>query len=200
MVSDWFGERFGALHPMLQAMHRQGGRLRGEVELAYGRGVAGWLGRRLGRRMGLPPHAGRMPLEVTISHEDGALRWARRFGRAHEMVSLFEPVGRWPGGHWRERTGALRFLLTVDVREGGWYWRALGARLHGLPVPVGLLPRSHAGKRVEAEGYRFEVAIVAPLLGLLLRYGGTLQWHGPSPAGTPADSPRPCGDAAGSGA
>lgn len=181
-------------------MHRQGGRLVGEVELAYGSGVAGWLGPRLGRRMGLPPRAGRMPLEVGISHTDGALRWARRFGEAHEMVSLFEPVGQWPDGHWRERTGALHFLLTVDVREGGWYWRALGARLHGLPVPVSLLPRSHAGKRVEGDGYRFEVAIVAPLLGLLLRYGGTLQWHGPTPGGTPAGSPRPSGDAAGSAA
>lgn len=179
LVSDWFGARFGALHPLLQAMHRRGGRLAGEVEVAYGSGLAGWFGRRLGRRMGLPAQPGRMPLVVTISHTDRALRWARRFGEGHEMVSLFEPVGRWPDGHWQERTGALRLLLTVDVRDGGWYWRALGARLHGVRVPVRLLPRSHAGKRVEGDGYRFEVAVIAPLLGPLLRYGGTLHWHEP---------------------
>lgn len=200
LVSGWFGPRFDALHPLLQRLHREGGVLSGDVDLAFGHGVAGWLGRRLARRMGLPLQGGRVSLEVRISHTDSALVWARRFGAAHDMVSLFEPVGRWPQGHWLERTGALHMRLTVDVREGGWHWRVLGARLHGLPFPVSLLPRSHAYKRVEGDAYRFEVAFVAPLLGTLLRYGGALHWQGPAstPNGTPAGSPRPASGAAGS--
>lgn len=200
LVSDWFGPRFGQLHPLLQALHREGGRLVGEVELAFGSGIAGWLGRRLARRMGLPVQAGRVPLEVTISHTPQVLVWSRRFGAAHEMVSLFEPVGRAPDGHWLERTGALHFRLTVDVREGGWHWRVLGASLHGVPLPVALLPRSHAYKRIEGDAYRFEVAFVAPLLGTLLRYGGTLRWQGPPTPrpGTPAGSPPPASRAGGS--
>ncbi|HVE53325.1 MAG TPA: DUF4166 domain-containing protein, partial [Ramlibacter sp.] len=127
LVSDWFGPRFAQLHPLLQRLHREGGRLAGEVDLRFGDGVAGWLGRRLAARMGLPQVAGRVPLEVTIAHTPQILVWARRFGATHAMVSLFEPVGHWPGGWWEERTGALRFRLTVDVEDGGWTWRVLGA-------------------------------------------------------------------------
>jgi hypothetical protein len=126
--------------------------------------------------MGLPSHAGTLALEVDISHAEGALVWARRFGPERRPVtSLFEPTGQWPSGTWRERTGALQFTLTVDVRDGGWHWRVLGARFHGIPLPVALLPRSHAGKWIDDGAYRFEVAFVAPLLGTLLSYGGTLQ-------------------------
>lgn len=174
LVSDWFGPHFSDLHPLLQQLHREGGWLSGEVDLAFGRGLAGWLGRRLARRMALPMQAGRVAMEVRIRHTGSVLSWSRRFGRAHYTPSLFEPVGRWPTGYWLERTGALHMRLTVDVREGGWYWRVLGARLHGIPLPIALLPRSHAYKRIEGDAYRFEVAFVAPLLGSLLRYGGTL--------------------------
>jgi hypothetical protein len=201
LVRDWFGAQFGELHPLLQQLHTEGGRLAGEVQLEFGSGLAGWLGRRLAKRMGLPREPGRIPLEVTITHTPQVLVWARRFGAAHEMVSLFEPVGHWPGGHWRERTGALHFRLTVDVREGGWYWRVLGASLHGLPLPVALLPRSHAYKRIEGGAYRFEVAFIAPLLGRMLAYGGLLQLHAPPIApGTPAGSPRPASHAGGTSA
>ena len=182
LVSGWFGPQFGVLHPLLQQLHRQGGRLTGAVELRFGRGLAGWAGRRLAGKMGLPLEAGTLPLEVDISQAGGALVWSRRFGGAPlAMVSLFEPVGHWPDGCWRERTGALHFALTVDVRDGGWHWRVLGARLHGIPLPVVLLPRSHAGKWIEGGAYRFEVAFVAPLLGTLLSYGGTLQLHAHDP-------------------
>ena len=195
IVSDWFGPHFSALYPLLQELHLQGGMLKGEVQLGFGRGAAGWLGRRLARKMGLPARASRLPLQVDISHSPDALVWARQFGgEPLPMVSQFEPIGRWPDGHWRERTGALRFKLTVDVQDGGWSGRVLGASLHGLPVPVGLLPRSHAFKRVEGGAYRFEVALIAPVLGRLLSYGGLLQCQAraiSAPPSSPADSRRP---------
>jgi hypothetical protein len=206
LVSRWFGPRFAALDPRLRQLHLEGGRLLGEVELEFGPGPAGALGRRLARKMGLPATPGRLPLEVDISHSERALVWSRRFGgTARPMVSLFEPVGCWPEGFWRERTGAMDLRLTVDVRDGGWHWRVLGARLHGLPVPVRLLPRSHAGKWIVDGAYRFEVAFVAPLLGTLLRYGGTLQLHGPPlnlnrDAAWPAGSPPPGSGAGGTAA
>lgn len=191
LVSGWFGPQFDALHPLLQQLHRQGGVLKGVVDLRYGRGWAGWLGRRLASRMGLPPSAGPLPLEVTIAHSPRALVWSRRFGAAHTMTSLFEPVGQWPHGHWMERTGALCLRLTVDVRDGGWYWRVLGARLHGIPMPIAWLPQSHAYKRIEGQAYRFSVSFVAPVLGLLMSYGGDLHWTPPLSEApeTPADSP-----------
>ena len=85
------------------------------AELQFGTGAAGWLGRHIARNMGLPHDAGRIPLEVTISHTRDELVWARRFGTHAPMVSRFAPVGQWPHGHFRERTGALQFELTVDT-------------------------------------------------------------------------------------
>jgi hypothetical protein len=189
LVSNWFGPEFAQLHPLLQQLHQEGGTLVGEVDLGFGGGAAGWVGRRLARKLGLPAQAGRLPFVLEISHTDEALIWSRRFSVGHQMVSRFEPVGRWPDGRWLECTGVMKFGLTVDVERGGWHWRVLDASLHGIPLPVKLLPQSHAYKRIEGEDYCFEVAFTAPLLGPLLWYRGLLQLQ-PRPS-SPADSPRP---------
>ena len=175
LIRQWFGPAFGQLHPLLQALHRDGGVLQGCADIEFGKGIAGWLGRRIACKMGLPAVAGAMPLEVTISHTHTELVWARRFGAHAPMVSRFEPVGHWPDGHFRERTGTLQFELAVDTAEGGWRWQPLRARLHGIPVPLRLLPRSRAFKRIEHGAYRFEVAVIAPGLGVLVRYAGLLE-------------------------
>ena len=60
-VEFWFGEGFSGLHPLLQRLHRQGGVLEGEVELATGAGLAGWLGRRLAGKLGIPSVRGACP-------------------------------------------------------------------------------------------------------------------------------------------
>lgn len=173
-VSDWFGSEFAHLHPLLQALHREGGTLQGTVELRFGSGVAGWLGRRLARKTGLPLEEGAVPLEVTISHSHDALVWSRRFGAGDPVVSTFEPIGKWPDGFFTERTGAVQLELAVDTANHGWKWRLLRARWKGWPVPLQLLPRTDAYKRIENGAYRFEVAFFAPGLGLMIRYGGLL--------------------------
>ena len=147
--------------------------------------------------MGLPAGIGQCHMEVSIGQRDGCLVWARRFSApgetAREMTSIFDPVGQWPTGHWLECSGAMRFKLGADVRDGGWHWRVLGASLHGLPLPVKMLPQSHAYKRIENGAYRFEVMFAAPLLGPLFWYRGLLQPSAvPASAfASPADSPRP---------
>jgi hypothetical protein len=181
-VQDWFGPEFEHLHPLLQHLHLQGGVLAGEVHIQVGRGLAGVLGRRLAYKMGIPIDQPHCPLRVVISHRAQQLHWARTFGTgtgsAKEVLSVFEAVGQHPGGYWVERTGAMHFKMTVDVIDGGWHWRALGASLHGLPLPISWLPRSRAYKRIENGAYRFEVAFVMPLLGPLFSYSGLLQLEG----------------------
>jgi hypothetical protein len=179
-VTRWFGPQFGRLHPLLQELHRRGGTLHGTVEVDFGRGVAGWVGRRLARRLGIPAQAGQVALQVDIRHENGELYWRRRFGAGGEMLSIFRPVGAWPEGYWIERTGFLELKLTVDVIEGGWYWRALGVRAGGLPVALWLVPGSRAFKRIENGKYFFGVRLVLPLLGDVLRYGGALEARVPA--------------------
>ena len=173
-VTAWFGDGFARLHPMLQDIHRDGGRLHGSVTLRFGRGLAGALGRWLARNVGIPDVAGEHRLDVEVSHGASAMSWNRCFDGTHRVHSKFRPEGHWPDGRWLETSGSAEFAMTVDVIDGGWHWRVVGMRLRGVRLPLWLLPRSAAGKRVEAGKYRFVVGFSLPILGEVLSYSGLL--------------------------
>lgn len=173
-VSRWFGVRFCELHPLLQQLHRNGGTLSGEVEIRTGSGLAGWIGRRLARSIGIPVDQHRRGFEVSIRHEREAMNWVRRFDNGVVLTSRFAPIGTLPDGYWIEDTGPLSLYLTVDIVDGGWEWRPLRARFAGVPVPLWLLPRSRAGKRIENGRYVFRVEFSLPVVGMVLSYSGTL--------------------------
>jgi len=174
LVERWFGPAFARLHPLIMAVHRHDTTLCGVVDLHYGSGFAGWIGRRLAARLGLPKDAGPIPMRVDIHADDDTLHWRRRFGNGRMMNSEFRPIGHWPDGHWLERTGAITLLLAVDVTNGNWSWRPVGHRFCGLPLPAWIMPRVIAGKSIEHDRYRFEVQMSLPGLGLLVAYGGLL--------------------------
>ena len=184
-VERWFGAGFDTLHPLLRALHRRGGELHGTVHVRYGRGLAGWLGHRIARKLGLPADAGSTSLRVRIHSDRHVLHWQRMFGGRLRMDSRFVPVGHWPDGYWLEQTGALQLRLAVDTHDGGWSWRPLGYRLSGIPIPGFLMPRVVAGKTIENDLYRFEVVVTLPWLGILVAYGGLLahQFAEPEPGG-----------------
>lgn len=182
VVEDWFGAAFAALHPRLQALHREGGTLIGPVEFATGRGLGGAFGRIALRRLGIQPSAGPHALTVRIHHDAQGLHWARRFDDGREFVSLFRPHGQWPSGHWIERAGPLELKLDVDIVDGGWRWRPLEYRLYGCRLPRWLRPRVEAGKRIVGDAYRFDIRIALPALGAVLAYGGDLRLRLPSDA------------------
>jgi hypothetical protein len=173
-VERWFGPGFVQLHPLLQQLHRDGGTLSGRIAITYGSGVAGWLGRRMATRLGLPPHSGSAALSVRIRSDSNALYWSRAFNGGAEVTSIFVPAGSWPDGYWTEQIGALRLVLRMDTSAGGWRWIPLQTSLWGLPLPRHLAPRLIAGKRVENGQYHFSVALSHPMLGALFSYSGVL--------------------------
>lgn len=172
VASAWFGTAFTQLHPRLQSSHRHGGRLRGPVSIAFGRGLAGAAGRRLAGRLGIPAQAEEHQLEVTTSHHDDLLHWDRRFDERQKFASTFLPVGHWPDGCWIEQTAVIALKLQVDIIDGGWHRRCVGAQRGRWHVSRWLLPRSEAFKRIEEDRYRFSVGFALPLPGEVLRYGG----------------------------
>jgi hypothetical protein len=174
-VERWFDTGFSRLHPLLQSLHRSGGTLLGSIRIQYGRGVASVLGRRMAGRMGLPRQEGEIALHVDIRSDAHALHWDRRFGDSTWMRSRFHPVGTWPQGYWVETVGALRIALRVDVTDGGWRWQPRRVWVHGMRVPMVLMPQVDASKRIEDGRYVFEVRVTLPMLGLLFAYGGRLQ-------------------------
>lgn len=177
-ATHWFGPAFERLHPLLQALHRDGGALAGEIDLRTGTGPAGVLGRRLARRLGIPTDRARRGFRVDIVHEPERMLWLRRFDDGSELRSVFQPVGQFPDGHWLEATGPVRMRLGVDLDGGGWRWRLLGLSARGLPLPRFLFPRTDAYKRIERidgeERYRFAVSFSWFPFGELLRYEGAL--------------------------
>lgn len=174
LVATWFGPAFADLHPMIQQLHRDGGTLRGPVQIEFGSGSAGWIGRRLARRLGVPTTTGAAMLEVSIFSNADGLHWQRRFNGGTRFDSLFVPVGQYPSGHWIESSGRLRLKLQVAVRAGGWHWLQRGAWLGPLAIPNFLLGTTTAGKQIVDGQYRFCVAIALPLLGNVLSYAGSL--------------------------
>ena len=173
-VEDWFGAGFADLHPLLQRLHRDGGLLRGQVDVSFGRGLAGFFGKRLAARLGVPAVAGPHDLQVSIHSAGGVLHWSRSFDGQTQFCSEFRPVGHYPTGYWTEQTGPLSLALGVRVLAGGWHWEHRRTRLFGLAVPKALFPGALASKRIEGELYRFAVEVSAPVLGKLLGYSGNL--------------------------
>ncbi|MBU1285087.1 MAG: DUF4166 domain-containing protein [Gammaproteobacteria bacterium] len=194
-VERWFAAGFTQLHPLLQQLHQQGGKLQGQVDLKFGRGLAGLIGARLAKQLGIPTQQARVDFQVDIHDSDNTLHWNRCFADSAMLFSRFQPSGSWPNGHWLESTGALKLALAVDVHQGGWYWRPLKAWLHGVRLPLWLLPRTEAYKRIEEGRYQFYVGFSLPLLGNLLSYSGALTLGSTTvasrsaPAITVADSP-----------
>lgn len=173
-VSNWFADAFYTLHPLLQALHRKGGQLHGKVEIEIPTGIAGMLGRRLAKKLGVPTTHATPTLDVSISHADGCLHWDRSFDGNKQMRSIFKPVGTITSGYWLETTGPLALTLTVDILDGGWYWRCLSMRLGRIPLPLWLFPHSKAYKKIEGDQYRFYVGFSLPMLGTILAYSGLL--------------------------
>jgi len=173
LVKDWFGDEFSRLAPELQQLHLDGGRLTGRVQVAYGNGLAGVLGRRLAKKLNIPP-AGDQALIVNISHHEDGLHWDRLFNNAKEMKSTFMPVGNIKNGYWLETTGPLQIKLTVEIKDGGWYWKNLSYKFLGIPLPRWLFPQTEAYKYIENGKYQFYVGFSIPFLGRLLSYGGLL--------------------------
>ena len=64
--------------------------------------------------------------------------------------------------------------LTVDIINGGWFWRCLNISLFGISIPLWLIPKSQAFKKVENGKYKFNVTFTYPLLGKLVSYEGLL--------------------------
>jgi hypothetical protein len=173
IVENWFGEKFYTLHPLLQKLHLNGGRLKGKVDISYGNGIAGLIGRRLTKKLNIPS-GGIHQLVVNISHHSDGLHWDRNFDGKVEMKSVFTPVGTSDRGHWVEKTGPLQILLTVDTSDGGWSWQCLGFKLLGASLPVWMFPRTNAYKAIENDKYRFYVGFFMPILGKLFSYSGLL--------------------------
>ncbi|MEM7507234.1 MAG: DUF4166 domain-containing protein [Pseudomonadota bacterium] len=108
---------------------------------------------------------------VTKTRRPGAETWRRDFG-GPPMVSHLRALGP---GLLEERFGPMRFRLQVDASTSGLSLTILSGTCLGLPIPAALLPRTTARESVVDGCFRFDVALHAPIVGLLAHYRGWLK-------------------------
>ncbi len=178
-VANWFGEAFFQLHPDLQLLHRDGGTLVGKVSLNFGERLAGFVGKRLAKKLGIPLQPGEHELRVEIRHRENSLYWNRCFDRQNTVLSIFQAFGNYPAGYWLEKTGPIELKLTIDIIDSAWHWRVLGVCVFGWPIPLVLFPHSKAYKKIVDQYYQFHVSFSMPWIGQLFCYEGRLVFEPP---------------------
>jgi hypothetical protein len=165
------GSAFAALPPQVQVLHNQGGRWSGLADVTRGSGL---LARVIARVIGFPKAASQTPVSLTLTPEGGSERWTRDFGGT--TFSSLQTRGTGKNEHLVvERFGPTSIALALIVEEGRLSlvprrWSCLG-----IPMPQSLLPGGH-GFESEIDGqFHFDVAIAAPLVGLIVAYKGVLK-------------------------
>jgi hypothetical protein len=130
---------------------------------------AGALAALFGAVSSLPAAGDDVPVRVVIRRDGGGETWAREFG-GKPMVSTL----RERDGLLEERLGptTFRFALTADRER--ITWKFVGARVLGIPVPAAMFAGVSASESTEGGRYRFDVEARLPVVGLLVRYRGTL--------------------------
>lgn len=161
-------ERFHSLPPLVRAIHLVHGdaAAAGEGEVRRG---AGWLGRLAGIVVRFPP-AGRYPLHLAFTEDDGVERWTRQFGPHRFASELSEQEGL-----LTERFGPLRFRFELPSDGSGPRMALRGWSFARLPLPIALAPRIDAREWQEDGRFRFDVRIALPLAGELIHYSGWLR-------------------------
>ena len=166
------GQAWDSLPRSIRQMHDIDGRVvaEGLADVETGAGYRASLIRRL---VGFPQAGRNVPVSVTFDVVGGIEIWTRSF--AGVTFSSKHSPGR--GRDDRlviERFGPVRVSLAVIIAHGQLSLIVRRWSLFGLPLPLGLAPRSEA-QELEANGrFNFRVAISHPWVGLIVRYRGWL--------------------------
>lgn len=169
LFENALGPAFLQLPQTVQSLHSQ-------IEHATFSGIASvsrgenWLSRLIADLFRFPKAGSAIPVKVEMTCTEHQEIWRRTFdGKSfHSVLSTSEP------DHFKERFGPLTFemhlyivneYLTMPVSRG-WFL--------GIPMPHFLLPKSETREYEENNLFHFDVALSAPLCGLLARYKGHL--------------------------
>lgn len=166
------GEAFRDLPEAVQATHDHAGprRWSGWAEVTRGAGLLAGL---IARAFRFPAAAADVPVMVLKTPVEGGEVWERRFGG-----QVFRSHLRGGAGGLTERFGPFTFAIALEVREGALHWPVARGWCLGVPLPRWLLPVSVSREYAEDGRFRFDVALHAPVSGLVVRYRGWLAADG----------------------
>lgn len=168
------GQAFERLPPAVRALHDNPGRITASGRCRVERG-GHLLARLIAGCFGFPP-AGEGAVRITIEAREGGEEWRRDFG-SHRTTSLQGEVPGRPGLIF-ESFGPGNFLIDPRPGAAGLSFALKGARLFGCPLPRFLWP-AIVGEATAPDGrYHFNISVALPLVGLLVRYRGSLTPEG----------------------
>ena len=172
------GDAFDALPPAICRLHETCGHStwRGRAQTW---GAASPLGAIVARCVGFPGACADGPVEVQIDADGRRSIWRRLIGSGVFLSVLSRPR---EGGRVRERFGLISFDLELAPAGDRLTYSVTGWRIGPLPMPRGFAPSTRAHEEVDDQGrFVFDVEIIAPLVGRLVRYRGWLERVEPVP-------------------
>jgi hypothetical protein len=167
------GPAFDTLPPQVKALHdaTEARRWCGQADVRRGRGLAA---RTVCRLVGFPAAGTGVPLTVILAPDGSGERWTRTFA-GKTFASLQRPGSGRNAYLLLERFGPIEVALALVVENGRLYLVPRRWSLAGIPLPRPLLPNG-ASFECERDGrFGFDVEIIAPLIGLIVGYRGTLE-------------------------
>ncbi len=167
------GPAFEELPPIVQELHMPHGRAvwTGEASVSRGRHP---LARLVAFCTGFPPEQSVCPVTVTLTAKDGAEHWQRDFNGRKFQSLQWAGTGR----HQHllmERFGPITVALAITVKAGRLDLVPRHWSIFGIPLPKRLIPQGPCFEREEDGRFQFDVAIRAPLIGLIVHYRGWLR-------------------------
>lgn len=172
------GRDFEAMPEPIRILHEAigGASFRGQARVERGRGQLVAL---LAALFRLPDTMESGPVRVAISPNlndaNSSERWTRLFpGRSFFSTLSLAPQGE-GRGLMRERFGPFSIDLAVTADAQGLDMTVTGWRIGWIPLPRALRPTTRALERIDPHGrFSFDVTLLLPLLGPLVRYTGWL--------------------------
>ncbi len=168
------GAGWDALPLAVRAFHGRTGAWDGRADIERGRHP---LARAIAAAVGFPLAGLGVPVRVETVRDGDGERWTRRFGD-RAFGSRLGPAGP---GRVVERLGPAGFVLALAAGREGLGLTIASGRCLGIPIPRRLLPSGHAREAVDADGrFRFDIAVMVRVAGLVVRYRGWLRPAGPA--------------------
>lgn len=166
------GSAFDLLPRQVRALHNASDvrHWTGRADIKRGNGI---IAKAIGRIIGFPQAGSGVPVSVTFTPESKGERWTRDFGG--KIFSSLQTLGSGKNAYLLvERFGLVNVSLALVV--DGNRLRLIPRRWSclGIPLPKFLLPRGESFESEEDGQFKFDVEIVAPVIGLIVAYQGTL--------------------------
>jgi Domain of unknown function (DUF4166) len=164
------GRDFERLPPVVQLLHdlTVATTWTGHVDVYRGGAL---LARLAGRLMGLPPAGFGMPLYVTFTPDGrGGETWLRMFGAAPFRSRMLQA-----GIHVAERMWPVTLHYRAAATAAALEQEVFKVTLLGMPLPAFVRPHVTSREYERDGAYHFEVTVVMPGVGALVRYEGRLR-------------------------